>query len=371
MQDILLKGLEAKAVKNDWLQREISFGIHRFGDKKKEIFYAELSILFSAGVDIKSILEIIQDQLLNSRDKALIGQLKDKVVNGLGIWEAMQQSKKFSTYEFYSMKIGEETGKLKEVLLELSKFYSNKIKLRRQVISALTYPAIVLTTAFGVLFFMMKFIVPMFAQVFKRFNSDLPPLTKFVLRVSEYISHSGIYMIALILILLFFFTFKRKSPGFEKFKSNLLMKLPILGNLFRKIYLARFCQSMQLLTSSKTQLVESLRLVREMISFYPLQHAIELVEKDTMNGMPLHLAFAKHPIFERRFVSMVKVGEEVNKLELVFGNLSDTYSDEIEHQTKILGSLVEPILILILGVIVGFILVSMYLPLFKLGVSIQ
>jgi type IV pilus assembly protein PilC len=351
----------------DFLSKDISFSGNALSDKKKEAFYHELGILFSAGVDIKSSMELIEEEQVKAKEKVLFSKIKEHIIAGGSLSQALKETEKFSNYEFHSVQIGEETGKLSLVLKELARFYQNKIKQQRQIVSALSYPVLVLSTSLGAIFFMMNYIVPMFADIFKRFGGDLPWITAFILHISEVISsYFYVFVLMVISLVVVFYTQKEKD-WFRKIVSTAILKTPFIGEMVRKIYLARFCHSMTLLIGSKIPLVRALSLVKQMIGFYPLEESISQIEYDILHGGSLHKSMAHFPIYHKRMVSLVKVGEEVNQLEMFFDKIGKQYTEDVEHQTGIISSLMEPLMIIFLGLIVGVILIAMYLPLFKLS----
>ncbi len=353
----------------DFLNKDISLVGIQLNDKKKERFYSELNILFSAGIDIKTTLELIEEEQTKKADKELYNSISVAVINGGSLSEAIQATGKFSTYEYYSIKIGEESGRLPEVLDELAVFFSKKIKQKRLVMNALSYPLIVLMVAFGAIFFMMKFIVPMFADVFLRFGGELPYITQLIIKISKAFSlYAWYFIFSVCAVAVFFYTQKQKD-WFRKISAAVLMKTPIFGNIINKIYLARFCHSMNLLISARTPLLQAIQLVQKMVGFYPIEYSLTHVELDVLKGEPLSLSLAKYPIYNKRLIALIKVAEEVNQLDLVFGKLAKQYTDEVEHQTSLIGSLIEPVMIIFLGVLVAVILVAMYLPLFQLSTS--
>lgn len=349
------------------LNKDISFSSNKLNDKKKEAFYHELGILFSAGVDIKSALELIEEEQTKPKEKALFATIKERVIAGGSLSEAIRESGKFSNYEYYSIQIGEETGKLPVVLHELAGFYLNKIKQSRQIVSALSYPVLVLATSVGAILFMMNYIVPMFADIFKRFGGDLPWITSFILGISDTISSYFYLFVLSVTCIAVVVVTQRETEWYRKFISNMVLRLPFVGDMMQKIYLARFCHSMTLLIGSKIPLVRALSLVKQMIGFYPLEQSLIQIEKDILHGGSLHQSMSKFPIYLKRMVSLVKVGEEVNQLEMFFDKIGKQYTEDVEHQTGIISSLMEPIMIIFLGLIVGVILIAMYLPLFKLS----
>lgn len=351
----------------DLLSKDISFGEGGWTDKKKERFYSELYILFSAGVDIRSALELIEEGQSKEKDKLLVQNLRDWVVSGESFSRAIEKSGKFSLYEFYSLKIGEESGKLNEVLQELANYFSKKIKQKRLMTKALSYPLVVMLASVGAIAFMLKFVVPMFADVFKRFKGELPYFTRVIIRLSDTFSN---YFLLFLLVSVAGFLFlyaQRKAVWFRKTTSAMLLRMPVVKDVVSKIYLARFCQSMQLLLSSKTPLVSSIDLVKKMIGFYPMETSLEQVQDDILKGQPLHICLGKYPVYNKRLVSLIKVAEEVNQLDKMFARLATQYTDEVEHQTAVLGSLIEPLMILFLGTIITVILLAMYLPMFQMS----
>lgn len=354
-----------------FLNKDIELFGSGLSDKKKEAFYIEMSILLSAGVDIKTALEIIYEEQTKTKEKALFGTLKENIVAGSTLSDAVKLSGKFSDYEFFSLQIGEESGKLSLVLQQLAAYYQSKIKQRRQLVSALSYPLLVLSTSFGAIFFMMNFIVPMFADIFKRFGGNLPAITQVIVSVSEVVNNYILYFFLIVIgIVVFLFTQKEKV-WYLKYSAIVIVRIPLMGDLIKKIYLARFCYSMNLLISSKIPILRAIDMIKKMIGFYPIEIALGQIEEEILQGNSLNKSMAAHDVFPKRMVSLVKVGEEVNQLDVFFEKIANQYTDEIEHQTGLIGSLIEPIMIIFLGLVVGVILIAMYLPLFQLSNSFQ
>jgi type IV pilus assembly protein PilC len=148
-----------------------------------------------------------------------------------------------------------------------------------------------------------------------------------------------------------------------------VMRIPYIGKIAQKVYVERFAHAMHLLLVSKTNLVDALELVQKMVGFYPIEKSLDTIRKEIFSGSALHSAMAKYPIYPKRMTSLIRVAEEVNQLDMMFEKLSKQLSDEIEHETTVLGSMIEPLMILFLGVMVSVILVAMYLPMFKIGTA--
>ncbi len=321
----------------------------KISDKKKAFIYKDLAILLKAGIDFKTSLTIIKDQQKNKKDKKLLEYLLENVVKGKPLYETMHMSENFSDYEVFSVKIGEETHMLGAILEELQKYFERKVKLRKQVLSILAYPAFIMILTFATLYFMLTYVVPLFESVFNQFNKELPKLTKTIIYFSENIDLYFIVFILVVLISMVFYYALRTKESFKNIKSKIILKLPFFGKLIREIYLARFCQAMALLMVSKTSLLEALSLVKQMINFYPVTKALEKVETDIYKGNSLGESLSKFKIFDNNMISMIKVAEQINQLDTMFLKLSKHYEEEVDYKTKIIGTIIEPVLILIIG----------------------
>jgi type IV pilus assembly protein PilC len=353
------------------LNRDISFGSKELSDKKKEYLYLELSSLLLAGINLKSSFELITADQEKEKDKALFKTIQETVLNGITFSQALQQTGRFSLYEVYSLQIGEETGKLIEVLQDLAKFYQNKIKQRRKITSALTYPCVVLSTSLGAVFFMLKFVVPMFGDVFKRFGGHLPWVTEKIIGVSQAMEDNFFRFFILVVLIAVFIFFSSKTEQFRKISSQFLLRVPMVGNLVQKIYLARFCNSMRLLINARLPLLRAIALSRQMIGYYPIESSLQKVEDDIMKGKSLHQSLQQFSVYPSKMIQLVKVGEETNQLDYFFAKISEQYIEEVEYKTSTLSSMMEPLIIIFLGLIVGVILIAMYLPLFQMSNSFQ
>ncbi|MBE9585982.1 type II secretion system F family protein [Mucilaginibacter sp. JRF] len=382
MPTIDIKRFEKKAVKTaekksgnegfrSLLNREISFGGSGLPDKKKESLYLELSSLLEAGIDLKSSFDLVTADQEKEKDRLLFTTIQKDVVGGATFSDALSRSGRFSLYEIYSLQIGEETGKLIEVLKDLASYYQNKIKQRRKVISALTYPCIVMATSFGAIFFMLRFVVPMFGDIFKRFGGQLPWITRQTIALSNLMGSILLPGVFLILGLAVIIYRVRKETIFRRISTGITLRLPIVGPIVQKIYLARFCNAMRLLIVARLPLLRAITLSRQMIGYYPIEASLTKVEADVLNGLPLHTSMQPFPIYPDKMIQLIKVGEETNQLELFFGRVADQYIEEVEYKTSTLSSTMEPLIIVFLGLVVGLIVVSMYLPLFQMSNGFQ
>lgn len=351
------------------LNTDIKFLEKAFGPKEKEAFYNELGLLLSTGVNIKIAFDIIEEEITVKKHRQLLEQIKNDIIGGKSIHEAIATHPKiFSKYEAESIKIGEETGKLPEVLKELGAFYLSGIKLRRQIVGVLTYPVVVIGMAIVIVYFMLSFVVPVFSDIFTQTGGELPYLTQLLIRISNKSDVMFYTLFSIILGFVLLHKTQSKKVWYRKLTSAVFLRVPVVNKLIQKIYLARFCQTMKLLTSAKVMINDALDLVMNMIEYYPIEQALHQAKKEVvLEGKLLNESLAKHAIFPKKLVSLIKLSEEVNAPEVIYDKLHQQYSAEIEHQQAIIGKLIEPVFIILLGLFVGFILVAMYLPMFEMS----
>lgn len=354
----------------DWvselLQKEISFG-KSFGNKKKEDFYSELGVLLKAGINLKDALALIQENKKKDKQKAFYGEMVEALVSGRSFFELLQERPEFTEYEYYSVKIGEETGTLTRIVEELGKFYERKNEQRRSLTNALTYPVIILCTAVLVVVFMLRMVVPMFEDIFNQNGVELPAITRMVINASDFIKNYGWLVLIIIGTLIALRKTFSKRPWFKEHKDKLLLKIPYIGSFISSVYLAQFTQAVALLTASKVPMLNSIQMVKKMIDFYPLNEALTKVEKGLLAGTSLNASMKESKIFDNKMISLVKVAEETNQTEYIFERLNQQYAIEVQQKSKLLSTLMEPMIIIVIGLFVGVILVSMYLPMFKLS----
>lgn len=351
------------------LNQDISFN-KNYPDKKKEQFYSEISLLLSAGTDIKTALELIVDETEKEKDRKLLEGIKDDIINGASFSEALQKTGKFTEYEYYSLKVGEESSRVDIVLTDLATFFKRKVDQKRKLSSTLSYPIVLLCSAFGMVVFLLKFLVPMFQDIFKSFNKELPSITQFVIDASATVSDYFLLILLLVLGIVVLVMMNKKKLWFRRITANIILKIPVIGDMAQKIYLTRFCHSMNLLISARNPLLNSIQLVKKMIDYYPIQIALEQVEQDIMHGKLLNESMRTFPIFPKKMTSLIKVAEEVNKLDAIFESLDEQYAKELEHKSEVFGKLLEPFIILFISVIVGFIVIAMYIPMMEINTGL-
>ncbi|KAB5492145.1 type II secretion system F family protein [Flagellimonas hadalis] len=349
------------------LERELTWFSKPFSNKKKEDFYTELGVLLKAGITLKEALKLIEEGQKKETQKKIVANIGESLLSGFSFSEAIKNRKEFTEYEYYSIKIGEESGTLETITKELGLFYAKKNEQRRNLVNALTYPIIIMVTAMLVVVFMLRMVVPMFQDIFKQNQVELPWITRFIVSLSDFIGHNGWWILLFLVTALFLKKTLFDNRWFRRQMDYLMMRVPYLGSFLKAVYLSQFTRAISLLSASKVPVLNSIELASKMIDFYPLNDALISVEEKIVRGESLSDSLRGNAIFSNKMISMVKVAEETNQTEYMFERLNQQYSIEVDQKSKLLSTLLEPMIILVVGVCVGVILVAMYLPMFKLG----
>ncbi|MBA7584030.1 putative type II secretion system protein F [subsurface metagenome] len=256
------------------------------------------------------------------------------------------------------------------MLAELADYFALRMQQRRQLTGALSYPVMVMIVAIGAVLFMLNVVVPMFAGVFQRFGGELPAITRNVLALSDWFSNHLFTIFIFVLATIVAIVYMKRYEWFKKYSSLFVLRIPFIGRLISKLMHARFCHSLSLLTLTQVPLLEALEMVKKMIGFYPVQEAIAAIQKEIERGGQMHEGMKRQKVFDQRLVALTKVGEEVNQVGQLYSKLYKQYTDEVKHMTSIMGNMLEPIMIIVVGLLVMVILIAMYLPLFQLSTTV-
>lgn len=353
-----------------WWNKDIQLFGNGMGLKQKEMLYTHLAVLLQAGMDIQKSLEMVGENFSKASHRLILKNISDKLVAGASFSAALESTQKFSAYEVYSIQIGEESGQLVTVLEELGSFYTKSIKYQQMLMGAMAYPAFVISFALLVTFFLLKYLVPMFSDIYKRFDGELPQITQKIIALSDWIGAYGAWLALAVLALAGLWYWQRNREALRRVGATVLLRFPIFGDIIRYIYLSRVCQSMYLLLHSKVPLLKAVALVKKMVNFYPVEVSLTKAEEEVLQGHNLHEVLQAFPFYPKQFVALIRVGEESSTLDQMFQKLAQQYSNEAERRTAVIGSLLEPVLIIGLGLLVGVILVAMYMPLFQMTVGV-
>lgn len=353
--------------------RDISFG-NPFGLKQKKAFYELLRVLMDAGLGIIDALEVVADQQQRGKGKVngIILTLIQSLQDGNSFSAAMAgQGKYFDNFEQNSIRMGEASGTLTQVLGELAHYYESRLKIRRKLMQVMSYPVIVISMASTVVYFMITQVVPMFQDVFDQFDAELPALTQRILDLSDFLQVYGIWIVAIFGLLGVFLYQVRHREWFRHYSSALVMRVPVFGSILFKVHLSRFALTMGTLLSSRVKLDEALHLVHGIATFYPIQSQLPAIKQRVIEGETLYDSIRDIAIFPAVLKQMVRVGEKTARLDHMFERLGRSLEQESEIEINTLSHIIEPLMVMILGLIVGTILVAMYLPMFQLSQAIS
>lgn len=341
---------------------------YRIKDNKKETVFSELGSLLSSGLDFSRSFGLLIESESDHGMKTVLKELLNNVVGGTLLWQAMEASGRFSRLDCGVVRIGEETGKLKESLDFLGDYYRKTAARNRMVGAAVRYPLIVLCTAVVVVVFMMAVIVPMFEQVYSRMGGELPGLTRWIISVSKAMPFYGTVILLALLSasgLLYHF---RNHDKVRAALSSIVLRTPVAGDIVRKTKQSHMCKLLDLLTSSGVPLLYGIEMMKSVITFYPYQASFGTMADRLRNGESFSGSLGLYPaLYDKKLVSLIRVGEETNRLPEMFRRQSEELARETEFRLQKLGSLLEPLLVLFVGILVAVILISMYMPMFKLG----
>ncbi len=337
-------------------------------DARREGFYAELHALLVAGLDFASAFRLLIDSEEERATRGLLEALLAAVVRGSTLAEAMEHSGVFRPLECGVVRIGERTGRLAETLEFLREYFAKRTEQRRLVSSAVSYPLVILAVAAAVVAFMLAVVVPMFEEVYARMGGELPALTRGIIALSRAFPAYGLAAVIIGGGLGVLYRLNRHREQVQRIQSVVLLRLPGVGRIVRKNAQARCCKLLDLLVTSGVPLLTAVEMLRDVIGFYPYRLSFDEIARRLEQGESFAAALARFPgLYERKFVAIIRVGEETNRLPEMLRRQGDALTEELRHAIRRLGTLLEPALILCVGVLVAAILVAMYLPMFSLG----
>lgn len=351
------------------------------GGKKKNIALFEtitavdrILLVRNLAATIRSGLNIIEalNILIGDTTKELMRTILADAKNNLKSGQPLSAT--FTTYQKYfpaifvgMIKAGEASGRLEETLNDLGRHLSREYNLLRKVRSALSYPIILLVASIGVIFLMLVFVLPRLVKVFKQSNAPLPLPTQILMNISNAVTYSITLDIAIVGGLIWFFVFFRKTLPGQRFFTWLFMRLPFVRELLHKVALVRFTRTLGSLIGSGTHIIEALGLAADSIGNVYYRSAILASIVQIKNGVPLSKALEQYPnLFPHFLIGLVSVGERTGTLQHVMETFAEFYDEEVDHTLKDLTTFIEPLLLLMMGLVIGTIALSILLPIYRL-----
>lgn len=372
----MLRGrrITVKDIKRDLSKVEIGLP-EKVNDEDILISTRQLSVMIDAGLPIVKALDIIASQASKKRMRRIFTDVKNSIETGSEFNKALAKYRNdFGDLYVNMIAAGEAGGLLDNILSRLANYLEKAISLRRKVKAAMTYPTVVLIVAIAVVYGLMVFIIPKFKDMYEGFGGELPALTQLAISMSSFMSKwygGGLIFAAIVGTATAVKLTYSRSPAGRYRIDQFLLRLPKVGDLIRKIAVAKFARTFGTLLASGVSILDALDIVAKTSGNKVIEKAILNSKRDIESGKTIVEPLEKSGVFPSMVIQMISVGEETGSLDLMLGKIADFYDDEVDRSVEGLMKMIEPFLMLFVGGAVGFVIIAMYLPIFKLGDVIQ
>lgn len=335
--------------------------------KDLALFCRQFGTMIDAGMPIMRALKSVGEQTDHRQFQKVLPQISADIETGLGLAAAFGRHKKdFPDLMIAMIASGEIAGTMPETLDELALAYEKEAKMKSKIVSALTYPVIVLGLAFVMITGMLLFVVPTFSSIFEQLGAELPLPTQILITVADIAKILIPLLIVAAIFAGFWWRRNKLQPNVRKITDIVKTKLPILGPFFKKVAIARFSRSMASLTDTGVPIMQTLEIVGRTSGSLLIEEALVEVREGVRTGQPISSTLSKYDIFPPILIQMVSTGEETGALPPMLQKVAEYYEREVDSGSEALGSLIEPILLVFLAVIVGGMVLALYLPIFSI-----
>ena len=333
------------------------------------IFSRQLATMLAAGIPLVQAFEIVANGNDKPAMQKLILDIKADVEGGTSLHEALAKHPLYFDDLFVNLvEAGEQAGALESLLDKVATYKEKTEALKKKVKKALFYPAAVMVVAVIVTIVLLVFVIPQFEALYKGFGANLPAFTQFVIELSKVVQHDGFYMAVVLAGMIFAFTyFKKRSRAMREFLDRLILKFPIIGPILHKAAIARYARTLSTMFSAGVPLVEALDSVAGATGNIVYENAVKRMRDEVATGQRLQRAMEATGLFPNMVNQMIAVGEESGSLDDMSAKVATFYEAEVDNAVDAMSSLLEPLIMLVLGVLVGGLVIAMYLPIFKLA----
>ena len=333
------------------------------------LFSRQLATMMESGVPMVQSFEIIEGGQKNPNMSKLLNKVKIDIQSGLSLSEALwKHPVQFNELYCNLVAAGEKAGVLDELLDTIATYQERTEEIKGKIKKAMYYPAAVLVVAFGVSALLLLKVVPQFQEMFQSFGADLPSLTMMVVNASEALQENFFfYLVVIVAFITGFIMLKNRSLKFAHFLDRIMLKMPIIGNILNNAAIARFARTLATTFAAGVPLVEGLDTVSGAVGNIVYKEAVLKIKEDVSTGHQLQMAMQQVKIFPHMVVSMASIGEESGNLDAMLSKVADYYEQEVANDVDAMSSLIEPLVMVVIGGLVGVMIVAMYLPIFKLA----
>ncbi len=341
---------------------------HRIKTRDITVFTRQMATMLNTGVPILMAIKLVGDNHKKAQMKSILAGVAKAIESGTPLSKALAVHKKyFDTLYIDLIATGEQSGNLADVFERLAEYREKSEQLKAKVIKAMIYPAMVMLVALGVSYLMLTMVIPEFAAMFEGYGAELPWFTRQVLAISDWVQEFGHYAIlSIVLLIIFSRWYRDKSHSFALFLDRNSLKMPVLGSVLSKAAIAKFTRTLATNFAAGIPLLTGLKTTSRTSGNLHYQLAIDSVYKDTAAGMPMYIAMRNSDVFPELVIQMVMIGEESGQLDDMLNKIATIYEFEVDNTVDNLSKILEPLIIVFLGVVVGGLVTAMYLPIFNL-----
>lgn len=330
-------------------------------------FTRNLAVMLKAKLPLVKALDTSIEQITHKRLKEIVADIRKEVRKGKSLSKALAKYQEiFDSIYIQLTEVGEVSGVLDEVLLRLSLYKEKAFKLKQKVKMALVYPSIIITVAIAAVSFLLIFVVPTFVDMYQDFEADLPGPTLVILGVSEFMTSNIVFIIGILILLFFGVRFALQTPKGREFIDSLKLRIPYFGEMYSKGLVSQFTSTLSTLLNSGVILSESLGVLKKSSNNMILEKEVSQMLSSIKKGKSLNKSLSKSKIFPIMVIQMISVGEETASLDEMLKQVATLYEEEVDLMVEGLTSVIEPILIVFIGLILGVIIVALYLPIFEM-----
>ena len=378
-QKIIITNLiRTKKKKGEAKAKSKGGGFSLFGKKKVKveeilIFSKQFATMVKAGLPILEVLGMLRDQLESPAIKELIEDIRKSLEGGVTLSKCFDKYPQYFDNVYVNLiKAGEASGKLDVFLLKIVDSLEKKEKIKKKIKGALMYPGIMFTVAITVSAFMLVKVVPVFAKMYEGMGIALPKPTAVIMAMSDFLRGTGgfIMLISIIIFVVLFRYFTTNNAMIKYRWHKQVLKLPVFGDMILKSLLARISLIMGNLSAAGVNLLESLEIAKSVSNNVVVTEALENVKKGVFSGDTLTKLFLKEPLFPPTFSQLISVGEQTGQLDEMFNSVASYYEEEFDNSVDNMSSLIEPIMIVFMGIMIGGLMIAMYSPIFNVGALI-